>query len=115
MIIHPRFDALRTFEDIRRFRVTKFLGVPTIYRALLEKELPVSKDVSTLQVSAIGGERVTSEFQEACRKAGFPVRQIMGQTETSILFWASEEDSVNKPGTVGRPVFRGAAALVGSG
>jgi fatty-acyl-CoA synthase len=29
----------------------------------------------------------------------------MGQTETSILLWASEEESLRKPGTVGRPVF----------
>ena len=112
MIIHPRFDVLSTFEDIRRFKVTKFLGVPTIYRALLEEDLPVSKDVSTLQVSAIGGEKVTPELQEACRKAGFPVRQIMGQTETSILFWASEEDSITKPGTVGRPVFHSEVMLL---
>ena len=28
LIIHPRFDPLRTFHDIDRYRVTKFLGVP---------------------------------------------------------------------------------------
>ncbi|MBW2655403.1 MAG: AMP-binding protein, partial [Deltaproteobacteria bacterium] len=28
-----------------------------------------------------------------------------GQTETSILLWASEDDPLKKPGTVGRPVF----------
>jgi len=36
----------------------------------------------------------------------------MGQTETSILFWASEEDSIRKPGTVGRPVFHAEVNLV---
>jgi len=112
MIIHPRFDAIQAYVDIKRYRVTKFLGVPTIYRALLEKNLSVEKDVSTLRVSAIGGEKVTPELQAACRKAGFPVRQIMGQTETSILFWASEEDSMKRPGTVGRPVFHSEVILM---
>ncbi|EFK11418.1 putative long-chain-fatty-acid--CoA ligase [delta proteobacterium NaphS2] len=112
MIIHPRFDAVRAYLDIKRYSATKFLGVPTIYRALLEKNLPVEKDVSSLRVSAIGGEKVTPELQTSCRKAGFPVRQIMGQTETSILFWASEEDSIKKPGTVGRPVFHSEVILM---
>ena len=112
MIIHPRFDAVSAYKDIQRYRVTKFLGVPTIYKALLEEDLPIRKDVSTLKVSAIGGEKVTPELQELCRKAGFPVRQIMGQTETSILFWASEEDSIKKPGTVGRPVFHSEVRLM---
>ena len=36
----------------------------------------------------------------------------MGQTETSILLWASEEDSLRKPGTVGRPVFHAEVGLI---
>jgi fatty-acyl-CoA synthase len=112
LIIHPKFDAVRTYADIERYRVTKFLGVPTIYKALLKTDLPIQKNVSTLKVSAIGGEKVTPDLQRMCRKAGFPVRQIMGQTETSILFWASEEDSIKKPGTVGRPVFHSEVILM---
>jgi fatty-acyl-CoA synthase len=36
----------------------------------------------------------------------------MGQTETSILLWASEEESLRKPGTVGRPVFHAEVGIV---
>jgi fatty-acyl-CoA synthase len=36
----------------------------------------------------------------------------MGQTETSILLWASEEDSFRKPGTVGRPAFHAEVNIV---
>ena len=39
-------------------------------------------------------------------------RQVMGQTETSILLWASEDDSFRKPGTVGRPVFHAEVNIV---
>ncbi len=112
MIIHPRFDPDRTYQDIEHFGVTKFLGVPTAYRALLNTDQDKKGDLSSLKVCAIGGEKVTHELLAQCKKARFPVRQIMGQTETSILLWASEEDSLRKPGTVGRPVFHAEVGLV---
>ena len=112
MVIHPRFDPYRTYEDIGRYRVTKFLGVPTVYRALLNIAESRRGDISSLRVCAIGGEKTTPELLAECSRAGFHLRQIMGQTETSILLWASEEDSLRKPGTVGRPVFHAEVDLV---
>ncbi len=105
LVIHPGFEPERTFQDISRYGITKFLGVPTVYRTLLRVPPHERGDLSSLNVCAIGGEKTTVELLKACGKAGFPLRQIMGQTETSILLWASEEDSLRKPGTVGRPVF----------
>ena len=113
IIIHPEFDSARVYEDIERYGVTKFLGVPTVYRALLKVEPEKRRDLSSLKVCAIGGEKVTIDLLDKCRKAGFQARQVMGQTETSILLWASEEDSLRKPGTVGRPVFHAEVSLVG--
>jgi fatty-acyl-CoA synthase len=112
MIIHPKFDPLKAFGNIERFRVTKFLGVPTIYKALLHAAPGERPNLSSLKVSAIGGEKTTHELLVQCKESGFPVRQIMGQTETSILLWASEEASLSKPGTVGRPVFHAEVNLV---
>ncbi|UCF83684.1 MAG: long-chain fatty acid--CoA ligase [Desulfobacteraceae bacterium] len=111
MIIHPKFDPAKTFQDIERLRATKFLGVPTIYRALLRVGPEKRGDLSFLKVCAIGGEKTTPELLARCKEAGFPLRQIMGQTETSILLWASEDDSLRKPGTVGRPVFHADVSL----
>lgn len=105
MIIHPKFDPQKVYRDIEYFHVTKFLGVPTIYKALLNAPPKKRRDLSTVKIYAIGGEKTTHELLIQCKKAGFPARQIMGQTETSILLWASEEASLAKPGTVGRPVF----------
>ncbi len=112
IVLHPRFDPARVYADIERHRVTKFLGVPTIYRALLEVPPAERSELGSLKVCAIGGEQVTPELLEACRDAGFACRQIMGQTETSILLWASEEESLAKPGTVGRPVFHAEVRLL---
>ncbi|RJR20742.1 MAG: long-chain fatty acid--CoA ligase, partial [Desulfobacteraceae bacterium] len=112
MIIHPRFDAVRTYKDIERFRVTKLLGVPTVFRALLQVPREARGDLSSIQVAAMGGEKATPDLFERCKEAGFSLRQIMGQTETSILLWASEEASLKKPGTVGRPVFHAEVGIV---
>jgi fatty-acyl-CoA synthase len=105
LVLHKKFDPEAVFRDIEQFRVTKFLGVPTVFRELLK--VPVSRrgDLSSLRVCAGGGERLTQDLIEACADAGLAFRQIMGQTETSILLWASEKDPISKPGTVGRPVF----------
>ena len=115
MVIHPRFDPDRIFRDIEKYNVTKLLGVPTVYRTLIKNEMMEGGDISSLKVCAIGGEKTTPELLAECGKAGFHLRQIMGQTETSILLWASEEDSLRKPGTVGRPVFHAEVNLVDRG
>ena len=112
LLIHPRFDPKLAFTDIEAFEVTKFLGVPTIFRALLEEGRSRSGNLSSLRVCAIGGEKTTPELLQECHRAGFSCRQIMGQTETSILLWASEEASLERPGTVGRPVFHAEVRVV---
>lgn len=112
MIIHHKFSAQKAFADIKKYRVTKFLGVPTIYKTLLSLPEKERSDISHLKICAIGGEKTTHELLTRCKEAGFSVRQIMGQTETSILLWASEEESLFRPGTVGRPVFHAEVDVV---
>jgi len=112
MVIHPRFDAVKFYADVERYQVTKFLGVPTVYKALLKVESEKRGDLSSLKVCAGGGEKISHELIIQCREVGLGFRQIMGQTETSILLWASEGDSLRKPGTVGRPVFHAEVDIV---
>jgi fatty-acyl-CoA synthase len=112
LVMHPKFDPLKVYQDIERYKVTKFLGVPTVYRALVKVDPQQRGDISSLKVCAGGGEKTTPELFEKCREAGLAFRQVMGQTETSILLWASEEDSFHKPGTVGRPVFHAEVNIV---
>ena len=112
MVIHPKFDPHQAYEDIRKYRITKFLGVPTVYKSLVRAEAKERAVFSSLKVCAIGGEKVTPELMAQFKEAGFSVRQIMGQTETSILLWASEEDAARKPGSLGRPVFHAEVKIV---
>ena len=112
MILHKSFDPHRTFRDIRKFQVTKFLGVPTVYKSLVKAKKEHKTALSSLKVCAIGGEKLTPELMTRLEDAGFSLRQIMGQTETSILLWAHEKDVAAKPGSVGKPVFHAEVRIV---
>ena len=112
LVLHPKFNPKRVFEDIARYRVTKFQGVPTIFRGLLQVPSEERADLSSLNMCVIGGEKTTVELLKACSRAGFPLRQILGQTETSIFLWALENDYLKKPGTVGKPVFHAEIDLI---
>lgn len=115
LILHQRFEPTKVFEDIDRCGVTKLLGVPTVYRTLLQNAPQEKGQLSSLKICAIGGEKTNPELVAECTEAGFPLRQVMGQTETSILLWAAEEDAVRKPGSVGRPVLHADVELVDQG
>ena len=112
IVLHRNFDPLRVYKDIEKYRVTKFLGVPTVYKELLKVAPENRADISSLKVCAGGGEKLTEDLIEKCTNAGLAFRQIMGQTETSILLWASEKDPLKKPGTVGRPVFHAEVSIL---
>lgn len=112
MILHKSFDPRRTYRDIRQYQVTKFLGVPTVYKSLVQAETEHKTALSSLKVCAIGGEKLTPELMARFKDAGFLLRQIMGQTETSILLWAHEKDAARKPGSVGKPVFHAEVRIV---
>lgn len=112
MILHKSFDPHRTYRDIRKYQATKFLGVPTVYKSLVKADPEHKTALSSLKVCAIGGEKLTPELMAQFKDAGFSLRQIMGQTETSILLWAHEEDALRKPGSVGKPVFHAEVRIV---
>lgn len=112
IVLHKKFDPDMVYADIEKHSVTKFLGVPIVYRELLKVDPEKRKDISSLKVCAGGGEKLNQDLIKKCTEQGFAFRQIMGQTETSILLWASEDDPLKKPGTVGRPVFHAEVCIL---
>jgi len=112
ILLQSKFDPVSVYRDIKKYRVSKFLGVPTVFRSLLNVPPEQRSDVSSLKTIAGGGEKTSKDLFQACKVAGFGFRQIMGQTETSILLWASEDVSLNRPGTVGRPVFHAEVSIL---
>lgn len=111
LVIHSKFNASATYRDIRKYRITKYSAVPTIMKKLLAAPQRVDADLSSLKICAVGAEKVTDDLVRQCLAAGFPLYQIMGQTETSIMLWASSKELVAFPNTLGKPVFHGQVEL----
>ena len=111
VVLSRSFRARSFFLAVQRHGVTKFVGVPTIYRLLLAVPPDGRSGLSRLKVCGIGGEKSTPSLIAECIEAGFPMRELMGQTETSIILWASEKDLLERPGCVGRPVLHAEVQL----
>ena len=105
MTLIPRFDPVKALEIIERDRVTLFLGVPTMYGAMLHASNADSADTSTLRVCASGGAslpvEVLKQFQE---KFSCKVLEGYGLSETSPVASFSHPDKEQKPGSIGTTI-----------
>jgi long-chain acyl-CoA synthetase len=101
----PRFDARQALETIAAHQVTVFLGVPTMYSAMLHAPGADRADTATLRTCVSGGSalpvEVLHEFEAtfACT-----VLEGYGLSETSPVACFNHPDRERKPGSIGTPV-----------
>jgi long-chain acyl-CoA synthetase len=101
----PRFDAGKALEIIERDRVTVFMGVPTMYNALLNYPGRERFDVSSLQVCVSGGASLPVELLHGFEDAfGCAILEGYGLSETSPVASFNHPDAERKPGSIGTPV-----------
>ena len=98
----PQIDAV--LEAIQRYRITLFVGVPALYRMILENDRLGFYDLSSLRYCTSGGDvlplEVFNRWKELC---GLPVRQDYGCTEQGLTILSSwDRDPV--PGALGFPI-----------
>jgi long-chain acyl-CoA synthetase len=102
----PSFDSLTTLRWIEEHQITVFVGVPTMYRRLLDDPAFPDIDLSTLRHCAYGGSPCPTDLVAALRRALPHVRlgNGFGLTETSsVATFLSEEFADEKPASVGLP------------
>ncbi|RPI47383.1 MAG: long-chain fatty acid--CoA ligase, partial [Acidobacteria bacterium] len=110
LVLLPRFDPAALVAAIAAERVTHWIGVPTMYWALLrhvrEKKIDVSRVAATLRLAVSGGAPMPVELMADFEKA-FGVRIIEGYglSETAPVATFNHLDRPSKPGTVGQPLF----------
>jgi long-chain acyl-CoA synthetase len=101
----PRFDAGKALEIIQRDAVTTFLGVPTMYAALLHHDDRADFDASSLELCVSGGAAMPVEvlrgFEEAfdCK-----VLEGYGLSETCAIGSFNQPDRERRAGSIGFPV-----------
>jgi long-chain acyl-CoA synthetase len=100
-----RFDAGKALEIIERDRATVFMGVPTMYNALLNHPGRERFDVSSLQVCVSGGASLPVELLHGFEDAfGCAILEGYGLSETSPVASFNHPDAERKPGSIGTPV-----------
>lgn len=101
----PKFDGEEALRIVAEDRVTVFLGVPTMYMALLAVPDPGRFDTSRLKVAASGGASLPVEvLYEVQKRFGFQLLEGYGLSETSPIASFNHPDRPIKPGSVGVPI-----------
>ena len=99
---YDRFSAKALLDQLVRARVTTFCAPPTVWRMLIQEDLPRWKVVLREVVGA--GEPLNPEVIEQVQAAwGLTIRDGFGQTETTAMVGNSPGQPV-KPGSMGRPL-----------
>ena len=110
VVLLPRFDARAALEAMEREKINFWIGVPTMYWAILkfveENDYDVSKVTRHLKVPTSGGAPMPVEEMKDFEKVfGLRVLEGYGLSETSPLACFNHFERPSKPGTVGQPIF----------
>ena len=98
----PQVDAI--LEAIGRYRVRWLLGVPTLYRMMLENDRLDRYDLGSLRYCYCGGDVLPLEvFKRWREKFGVAIYQVYGSTEAGHITY-SRLDREPDPQSIGRPL-----------
>jgi long-chain acyl-CoA synthetase len=101
----PRFDPAKALEIVQRDKVTTFLGVPTMYAALLNHPDCSRFDVSSLELCVSGGAAMPVEILRGFEEAfGCKVLEGYGLSETCAIASFNQPDRERRAGSIGLPV-----------
>lgn len=100
-----RFDGAKALHVIERDRVSVFLGVPTMYSALLNVPDRDRFDTSSLRLCASGGAALPLEVLSAFETAfSCPIIEGYGLSETAPVASFNPPEGERKVGSVGVPI-----------
>ncbi len=100
-----RFDPVKALQIMERDRVSVFLGVPTMYSALLAVPPEQRPDCSSLRTCISGGASLPVEVLRAFESQfGTQILEGYGLSETSPVASFNHPDRERKPGSIGTPI-----------
>jgi len=105
LILQPRINMDATFDAIQRLKAKTMIGVPAMYRMILEHDRLHQYDLSSLNYCFSGGDVLPVEIGKRWKeKFGRPIYQGYGATETCGGVSMCPVDAENPPKSVGRIV-----------
>lgn len=110
VVLLPRFEPEAVLNTMVKEKVNFWVGVPTMYWALLkyvdETGFNVSRVKDSMKVCTSGGAPMPVEVMKAFEKVfGVRVLEGYGLSETSPLACFNHFEKPSKPGTVGQAIF----------
>jgi fatty-acyl-CoA synthase len=113
IVVHAGFDTGEIWRTMERERCTVVLGVPTIYKLLMEAPEFETVDLSSVRWLISGGAPLPLYIIEAYQRRGVVFKQGYGLTEVGVnCFAMTVEESVKKKGSIGKPMMFTEAHLV---
>ncbi len=98
----PQVDAI--LESIQRYKVRWILGVPALYRMILENDRLDRYDLSSLVYCYCGGDVLPAEvYNRWNERFSIPIYQVYGSTEVGHVCY-SRIGTTPIPGTIGMPL-----------
>lgn len=106
IVLMPRFNGQDALKLLARHNVNIFLGVPTMYVALLEAAKTVSDRPAALRYGISGGASLPLAVMDKFRDVfGVEIHEGYGLTETSPVAAFNHVGTPPRPGTIGVPIW----------
>ncbi|MBC8155403.1 MAG: AMP-binding protein, partial [Bacteroidetes bacterium] len=103
LITNPR-DMNAFIDDLKKYKVTAFTGVNTLYNGLLNHPRIGEVDFSQLRVTSAGGMALQTPVAEGWKKlTGSTPAEGYGLSETSPVLCSNPITDANRVGTIGVP------------
>ncbi len=116
VVLHRGFDAAEVWRTLEREGCTVVLGVPTIFKLLMDDLGFQTADLSRLRWLISGGAPLPTYLIEAYQRRGVVFKQGYGLTEVGVnCFAMTVAESAAKPGSIGKPLMFTETRLIDDG
>lgn len=99
----PQVDAI--LSGIERYGVRWMLGVPALYRMILENDRQETYNLSSLRYCYCGGDVLPREVLQRWKdRVGAPIYQVYGSTEAGHITYSRIDEGEPNPMSIGKPL-----------